>query len=152
MATTMSTVKTHASTINNKLSAINSALTTLKNYGNDELEALADKNTITQKEQSLEDAQNTLAKAKRNLEALKKTQDTNRISSQDEITRMKNSILLNEKKYQELINGPTREERASAENAIQAANISLQKANLTKKDYQIIATFDGVVEDIPWRV
>jgi multidrug efflux pump subunit AcrA (membrane-fusion protein) len=152
MTTTMSTVKTHASTINSKLSAINSALTTLKNYGNDELEALADKNTITQKEQSLEDAQNTLAKAKRNLETLKKTQDTNRISSQDEITRMKNSILLNEKKYQELINGPTREERASAENAIQSANISLQKANLTKKDYQIIATFDGVVEDIPWRV
>jgi multidrug resistance efflux pump len=146
------TVKNHANTLSTKLSSINSSLTTLKNYGNDELEALADKNTISQKEQALADAENTLIKAKRNLDTLIKTQASNLTSKQDEMIQMKNSITLNQKKYEELLAGATREELQSAKNAIESAEISRAKAQLSFKDYQIIAPFDGIVEDIPWIV
>lgn len=38
----------------------------------------------------------------------------------------------------------------SAKNSIAQSQISLEKANLALKDYQIVATFDGVITDIPW--
>lgn len=43
-------------------------------------------------------------------------------------------------------------EMVSAKNSIHSAEINLEKANLTLKDYQIVATFDGVVRNIPWTL
>lgn len=96
-------MRTLGTSITTKLSSQNSTYTTLRNYGSDEIQALADKNTITQKSQALSSAENDLAKAKRSLEALRTSQSTDRISKQNEITKQKNSILLNELTYEELL-------------------------------------------------
>lgn len=50
------------------------------------------------------------------------------------------------------MNGPTPADKISAQNSISSAQISLEKAYLTLKDYQIIATFSGVINNIPWII
>jgi multidrug resistance efflux pump len=62
-----------------------------------------------------------------------------------------NTITLAEATYNELING-TSTDIVSARNSVRSAEISLEKANLTLRDYQIIATFDGIVNHIPWII
>lgn len=86
------------------------------------------------------------------MEALKSSQNTDRISKQNEITRARNTITSNELTYNELMNGPTSVDQKSARNNIASANISLSKAYLSLKDYQIVAPFDGIVNDIPWKI
>ena len=150
--TAKSDTKTLATTLANKLSSLNSTYTTLKNYGTDDLQALSDKNTVTAKEQSLTSTKNSLAKAERDLVILKKEQEVKRISSQNELTRQKNTIIQNQFAYNELLDGPKSSEARSAKSKVESSRIALQKAEEGMKDYQIIASFDGTVEDIPWKV
>lgn len=150
--TAKSDTKTIASTLASKLSSLNSTYTTLKNYGSDDLQALSDKNTITAKEQSLVSAQNSLKKAEQDFEQLKKDQEVKRISSQNEIARQQNTITQNQYSYNELLDGPKTSEIRSAKSKVESARISLQKVKEGMKDYQIIASFSGTVEDIPWKV
>ena len=150
--TAQTSLRTLGSTLSSKLTSLNSTYTTLKNYGSDAIQALADKNTITQKEQSLQSAKNDLAKAQRSYEALKTSQNTDLISRQNEISRMKNTITLSEITYNELIQGPEATDLRSAKNSISSAEINLSKANIALKDYQIVAGFDGIVNDIPWKI
>lgn len=150
--TAKTSTKTIASTLSSKLSSLNSTYTTLKNYGSDDLQALSDKNTVTAKEQSLISAKNSLKKSEQDFEQLKKDQDIKRISSQNELTRQKNTIIQNQYAYDELLDGPKDSESRSAKSKVESARISLQKAEEGMKDYQIIASFDGTVEDIPWKV
>ncbi len=146
------TIKTNATTVASKASSVSSSLVALKNYGSDALQALADKNTLATKEQSLTSAKNELTKAKRSHEALKQSQETTRVASQDELTRQKNTISLNQLSYNELLAGPKNDEIRTAKNSIASAELSLQKANIAMKDYQIRATFDGEIQDIPWII
>jgi multidrug efflux pump subunit AcrA (membrane-fusion protein) len=145
-------LRTLSANISSKLSTTNNTYTTLKNYGGDAVQSLANKNTITQKEQSLQSAKNDLAKAKRNHEMLKTSQNTDKISRQNDIVRAKNSITSSEFSYRDMINGPDVNDLRSAKNNIASANINLEKSYLTLQDYQIIAPFDGVVNDIPWKI
>lgn len=147
-----SSMNSYGTTLGSKLSSINSYVATLKWYGTADLIALSNKNTIASKEQALLSAENTLTNAKSSYEALKKSQATDRISKEQDITKQKDTILLNQTLYNELIQGPTNTDLISAENSIASAEISLEKANLNLRDYQIIATFDGVINDIPWAI
>lgn len=52
---------------------------------------------------------------------------------------------MNELSLENLKNGPTDEERKSAQNQIAQSQVSLEKARKKKEDYQIIASFDGTV-------
>lgn len=146
------TIKTNASTIASKASNINTSVTTLKNYGSEALQALADKNTLATKEQVLASAKNDLVKAKRSYETLKQSQVTTRAASQDEMTRQKNTVDLSRLAYNELVAGPKNDEIRTAQNSIRSAELSIEKANVAMKDYQIRATFDGEIQDIPWII
>jgi multidrug efflux pump subunit AcrA (membrane-fusion protein) len=150
--TAKSDTKTIASTLSSRLSSLNSTYTTLKNYGSDDLQALADKNTLSAKEQSVTSLKNSLAKAERDLELLKKEQGTQRVSSQNELARTINTITQNQYNYSELLDGPDASEIRSAKSKVESARIALQKVQENMKDYQIIASFSGTVEDIPWKV
>gem|GEM_PF-3682026 len=145
-------IKTANTSSTSKLSSINNNIATLKNYGNEDLQALSDKNSLESKKQSLLSAQNALIQARRDLEALKKSQETALVSSQDDIIKSKNTVTLNTATYNELKNGPTQEEILQATNSIKSAELSLEKAKLSKKDYELIAPFDGEIEDIPWNI
>lgn len=101
--TAQTSLRSLGSTLSSKLTGLNSTYTTLKNYGSDAIQALADKNTITQKEQSLQSTKNDLSKAERAYEALKTSQNTDLISRQNEISRMKNTITLSEITYNEMV-------------------------------------------------
>lgn len=142
--------RTRGSEISSKLSSVNTTLASLKSYGNEELEALADTNTVSLKKQSVTSATNELAKAKSALEELRTSQIIEKKSKEEVITKQKNTIALNRASYSELTDGPISADRISAENSISSAEISLAKARLALEDSQIIAPFDGVVNDIPW--
>ena len=150
--TARSDIQTILSSLASKQNTINSTLITLKNYGSDELQDLADKNTLASKSQSLESAKIAVAKAERDIETLKKDQELSRISSQNNIKKQKNTIEQNTYSYQDLIDGPTATEKRNAESKLISARISLEKSKEWMKDYQITASFDGTVEDIPWAV
>lgn len=145
-------LRTLGSSISTKLTAQNNTYTTLKNYGSDEIETLSNKNSISSKEQTVKSAKNELDKAKRSLEALKTSQNTDKIARQNEVVRAKNSITINEISYNELLKWPEATDLKSAQNSIASANINLEKAYIALKEYQIIAPFDGVINDIPWKV
>ena len=149
---TRDTIWSLSNTLTTKKNSINSTLITLKNYGSDDLQDLADKNTLANKEQSLISAKNTVTKAERDLESLKKDQEISRISSQNNISKQKNTIEQNSYAYQDLTDGPDASERRSAESKLASAKISVKKAQEWMKDYQITASFDGTIEDIPWTV
>ena len=146
------TIKANAITIASKASSINTSVTTLKNYGSEALQALSDKNTLATKEQVLASAKNDLVKAKRAYETLKQSQITTRVASQDEMTRQKNAVDLSRLAYNELVAGPKSDEIRTAQNSIRSAELSIEKANIAMKDYQIRATFDGEIQDIPWII
>ena len=150
--TARSDIQTILSSLASKQNTINSTLITLKNYGSDELQDLADKNTLASKSQSLESAKIAVAKAERDIETLKKDQELSRISSQNNIKKQKNTIEQNTYSYQDLTDGPTATEKRNAESKLISARISLEKSKEWMKDYQITASFDGTVEDIPWAV
>jgi multidrug efflux pump subunit AcrA (membrane-fusion protein) len=145
-------LRTLGSNISTKLTSQNSTYSTLKNYGSDEIETLSNKNSISSKEQTVKSAKNELEKAKRSLDALKTSQNTDTISRQNEIVRAKNNITVNEITYKELEKWPEATDLKSAQNSILSANISLEKAYNGLKEYQIIAPFDGVLNDIPWKI
>ena len=99
----VATLETLSSSLASKSSSVNSNLANLKNYGNDDLVALADKNTITSKEQAVTSIKNDLAKAKANLESLKKSQETEKNAKKQEIVKQENTIALNQALYEELL-------------------------------------------------
>ena len=76
------TLRSHAASINAKISSLNSSLSTLKSYGTDSLQALADKNTLIGKRANYTSAQNDLTAAKANLEQLKKSYTSKILSAQ----------------------------------------------------------------------
>ncbi len=145
-----STLRWYATTLNSKIGNLNSSLSTLKSYGTDILQALADKNTLLQKQSTLSNAQNDLVTAQSDLEQLKKTYTSKILSAQWDIESQKNSITLNEASYRDAIDWPESTDITSAKNSIRSAEINLEKANLSLTDYQLIAPFDGVINNIPW--
>lgn len=150
--TAKTNTKTVATTLANKLSSLNSTYTTLKNYGTNDLQALSDKNTVTAKEQSLISAQNALKKAEQDLEQLRSSQEVARISSQNDIARQKDTITQNQYAYDDLLDGPKAADARSASSKVESAKIALEKSKKSMEDYEIIANFDGTIEDIPWKV
>ncbi len=130
---------------------IDSMITTLKNADNTTLTDLGTANTLAAKKMSVNTAQNDLTKAKQSLIQTRATYEGKVLTSQQNIESQKNTIKLNTALYNETING-TSTDVISARNSVKSAQISLEKAYLTLKDYQIVATFDGIINDIPWIV
>lgn len=97
-------------------------------------------------------SQNNLTKALQDLADIKTTQNIDRIAKQNLINQAQNSITLAVLNYEQMVRGPTVTDIRSAQNSIASANTSLSKSYLSLKDYQIIAPFDGVIEDIPWKI
>ncbi|MBX9808774.1 efflux RND transporter periplasmic adaptor subunit, partial [Candidatus Gracilibacteria bacterium] len=147
----ISEIESLNSSVSSKYSSINSTLATLKNYGNDSIQTLANNNSVSVKKIALNTAQNDLIKAKSTLEELKKTNESNLLSSRQNIEAQKNAIKLNEASYKDMMNS-SNTDIVSAKNSIQSSQISVQKSELTLRDYQIYATFDGVIRNIPWVV
>lgn len=150
--TAKSDIRIVATTLWSKLNTLNSNLLTLKEYGSDDLQDLADKNTLASKEQSMKSAQNAVTKAERDFLTLKKDQELKKVSAQNNLQKQKNTIEQNRYTYADLTDGPDASERRSAESKLASARISLARAEEGMKDYQISASFDGTIEDIPWTV
>lgn len=115
-------------TLANKQNSVNSSLVTLKAYGSDELQDLADKNSLKSKEQTMESAKNAVIKAERDLITLKGDQEIKKISAQNNLEKQKNSIQQNKYAYQDIIDGPSSTEVRNAESKVASANISLKRA------------------------
>lgn len=147
----IATMQSLNSDVSSKYSSINSTLASLKNYGNDSIQDLANKNSIASKKSSVTNAENDLAKAKIALEETKKTNESNLLSANQNIETQKNAIKLNNASYRDTVTSSSTD-LISARNNVQSAQISLQKAELALKDFQIYSTFDGVIRDIPWVV
>lgn len=144
-------METLNASVSSKYSSINSTLASLKNYGNDSIQDLANKNSIASKKSAVTAATNDLAKAKIALEELRKTNTSNLLAAEQNIESQKNTIQLNTASYRDTVNS-TSTDLVSARNAVQSAQIWLEKAQLSLRDYQIYSTFDGIVRDIPWVV
>lgn len=150
--TKISTIDSLASSISAKFQNVNTSLATLKNYGNDDLQALADTNTVSGKKSALLSVKNDLESAKRNQEATKKSYENKILTAEQGIESAKNTITLNTASYDEIQRGAESTEVISARNSVQSSQISLEKARLTLADYQIHASLPGVIKDIPWAL
>jgi multidrug resistance efflux pump len=124
---------------------------TLKNVDNTSLADLGTANTIKSKQLSVDGLQSDIIKAKQNLIQTIGAYESKILSAKQSMVSQENTITLAEATYNELING-TSTDIVSARNSVRSAEISLEKANLTLRDYQIIATFDGIVNHIPWII
>ncbi len=149
---TVASLQTVGSTISTKLSNVNSAIANLKSYWNDAVQNLQNKNTLAQKTATVNSAKNDLTQAKQNLVSTKQNYDTKILQAKQNLESAQNNVKLNDSNYKDILNGATKDELVSASNAVKSAQISLEKANLTLKDYQIVATFDGTIRDIPWTL
>ncbi len=147
----ISAIETLNNSVISKYSSINSTLASLKNYGNDSIQALADKNSIASKNSAVTNTENDLAKAKISLDELRRTNEANLLSAKQNIESQQNAIKLNKASYKDAITS-TNTDLISAQNSVKSAQISLEKSQLTLKDYQIYSTFDGIIRDIPWTV
>ena len=147
----ISAIETLNNSVTSKYSTINSTLASLKNYGNDSIQDLADINSIASKNASVTTALNDLTKAKIALEELKKTNENNLLSAKQNIESQQNIIRLNKASYKDTITSANTD-LISAQNNVKSAQISLEKSQLALKDYQIYSTFDGIIRDIPWVV
>lgn len=148
----IATMEDLSSNISGKYSNVNSSFATLKNYGNDSLTALSNKNDVATKQTAVTSATNDLKNAQANLEQTKKDYAIKLISAQQDIDIQNNTIKLNQSSYNDTIKWAESTDIASARNNVQSAEISLEKAQLTLSDYQIHASFDGTIKDIPWTV
>ena len=116
-------------------------------------------NSIATQQQSRQDLQNTLTKnqsdladAIATLNKLSIDYDIQIQQKKDDIASQSTSATIASLNAQDLINGPTADEKASAENSIKQAQISLDNAQKNLEDYQIIAQFDGTVDAIAFKV
>lgn len=149
--TKIATMTTLNTSVSWKYTSINSTLASLKNYGNDSIQDLANSNSIATKKAAVNSANNELAKAKIALEESKKTNESNLLSAKQNLESQKNTIALNAASYKDAVTS-TSTDLISAQNSVKSAQISLEKTQLALRDYQIYATFDGIVRDIPWVV
>lgn len=149
--TKISAIESLNNSVTSKYSTINSTLASLKNYGNDSIQDLADKNSIASKNASVTSSLNDLEKARISLEDLKKTNEYNLLSARQNIESQQNIIRLNKASYKDVITS-TNTDLISAQNNVKSAQISLEKSQLALKDYQIYSTFDWIIRDIPWVV
>lgn len=109
-------------------------------------------NTVANKNQSLLEQESSVKSITANLAsqnaALVKLESDYAIKIQqkkDSVASLEESLKSNKLSYQDMLDGPTSEEKQSALNQIEQAKISLTKAKKKKEDYQIIAGFDGVI-------
>lgn len=155
-ATTQESIKaelqTYLTQVNAKISSNASNISTLKSYGSDDLQSLSDKNSLLQNQNALTQAENALESAKTALETTKRSYETKRAQLIQSIATQERAIELNQASLRDLDDGPDATDIASAKNAIRSAEISLEKAQLALADYQIIAPFEGEIQDIPWTV
>lgn len=109
-------------------------------------------NTVANKTASMLDQKSTLASLEATLASQKlaytKLESDYLIKIQqknDSVASTEESLKTSRLNLADLKDGPTKEEIASAKNQIEQAQVSLSKAKKKKEDYQIIASFDGVV-------
>lgn len=145
------TLRGFATDLNSKMTSLNSTLATLKGYGSDALQSLSNRNTVIQKKASLAQAKNDLASAEANLIAEDKSYATKILSAEEDIRTASASIKLNQASYSSTLLD-AKSDLVNARNSLQSAELSLQKSYLVLEDYQIIAPFDGIIQDIPWNV
>jgi HlyD family secretion protein len=149
--TKISTLTKLATTLGTSITNITTTTTNLKNHGDTSQTDLATSNTISSKKLNVSNAQNSLIKAKQDLIQTQANYESRILTSQQSITSQENTIKLATATYNDTINGNSTDVVA-ARNNIQSAQISLAKTELALRDYQIYATFDGVIRDIPWVV
>lgn len=99
----IATMEDLSSNISGKYSNVNSSFATLKNYGNDSLTALSNKNDVATKQTAVTSATNDLKNAQANLEQTKKDYAIKLISAQQDIDIQNNTIKLNQSSYNDTI-------------------------------------------------
>ncbi|MDQ1343613.1 MAG: HlyD family secretion protein [Patescibacteria group bacterium] len=109
-------------------------------------------NSVANKRSSMLDQKSSLASLEATLAsqkfALTKLESDYAIKIQQKVDSVANteaSLRTSRLNLADLKDGPTDEEIASAKNQIEQAAVSLAKVKKKKEDYQIIASFDGIV-------
>ncbi len=124
-----------------------------------EITKLNTQNIISQKEQNLQDLQNTIDNDTRSLKEAEDKLNKLHLDYDIKIQNKQNDIVLQSKNAEvarlsaiSLATGPTPDEKAWASNMISQAKVWLTKTSDKLKDYQIIALFDGKVSAIDFHI
>lgn len=145
--------ESNSNSLQSKLDSIGTSKTSIAKKQAD-LESARSNLELTQKSQklALEKKEQELQTQKNNYDALVKSQKLALESKAQAITDKQNSLGVNKLSYDELLDGPTAENIAKANNSIEQAQLKVKNAQENLDDYNLIAPFDGVVRKIDYMV
>ncbi len=107
---------------------------------------VANKNqSILEQRSSIASLESTLASQRAALSKLESDYEIKIRQKRESVLSLEESLKTARLNLQDLKDGPTDTEIASAKNQIEQAKISLEKTRKKKEDFQIIAGFDGIV-------
>lgn len=133
---------TDAASVRKQIASISDPALIRQNADN----AIANKTaSMLDQKSSLASLESTLASQKLALFKLESDYLIKIQQKKDSVANTEESLKTSRLNLADLKDGPTKEEIAAAKNQIEQAKVSLAKTRKKKEDYQLIASFDGVV-------
>ena len=143
----------------NALGNLKNTLTNLNNLEGLDVTQLRSSDTIRKKEDAVRTAQYALEKAEDTLKNLKNTLEIKtenkrleKISQENEVNNLKNTLQETQEELAELERGETEERLIMAKNDITQKELALSKIQKNVEKYELRAPFDGILRKIDFKV
>lgn len=143
----------------NKITSLNSSINTLNTLTDTNVIEKSNASTLASKEESIKSQKLAITKKQQEIANLEKNLSTTKTKNEIELaTKLQNiesankSLEVSKQNLKELLEWPTQENITKAKNSILQAELKLQDAQESLKDYQLESPFDGVVRKIDYKV
>lgn len=154
-----SNMYTYKTNTENKITSINSSINTLNTLTDTNVIKQSNESTLASKTESIKSQELAISKKQQEIANLEKNLSTTKTKNEIELnTKLQNiesankSLEVSKQNLKELLEWPTQENITKAKNSILQAELKLQDANESLKDYQLESPFDGVVRKIDYKV
>ncbi|MDD5769726.1 MAG: efflux RND transporter periplasmic adaptor subunit [Candidatus Gracilibacteria bacterium] len=142
-----------------KITSVNNLINTLNTLTDIDSLTKSNDNTISSKQNSINSSILNITQKEQDLVSLENTYLTTQTKNQidlntqlQNISALEKSLEVSKQSLVELLEGPTVENVAKANNSIAQAQINLQNAKDALKDYELESPFDGIVRKIDYKV
>ena len=145
--------------VQNKLTTINQAITTLETLADTELTSMQNESSIAAREESInnqklaiEKKENDIANSLDDYELTKISHETTLTLKLNDIESKERSVKIAEQNYDDLFKWPTNIDIQKAQNNVKQAELQLQNARKQLENYQLTAPFDWTIRKIDYMV
>ncbi len=153
------TMSSYRSSSLSKVSSINSSINTLNTLSNTDLISESNSNSISQKEENIKTSELSITKkeleienSEKDLEITLEKNKTTLEAKENDVKSKETSLEIAKLNLEELLEWPTSENIAKANNSIKQAKLKLESAYKSLDDYRLEAPFNWVVRKIDYMV